>query len=653
MKRSHTFLAQLIPEIANAIQCLHGNGIIHCDIKPANILVRGLEPLDLVLADFGMSSILASDMSRKMTTVKGTPMYSAPESFSGVAGRPCDWWGLGMILLEALLGAHPFEGLSDAKIIRKLTLGDVEVPDFLGDEWGALLKGLLTKNDALRWGKGEVDRWLAGERDIPARYGETPGAMFLQAPFHFGGADYHSAEDIARAFATHESPWLAPGDYLRFLRAWFESGMKFDEAEKIVSSAETNDPQLALFRFVNENANLPFSIMGHAIDSANLRLFLGRAIRGEASGAEETVVAMMGDGRLKAFHEEYARFRAGDRGIAALLDLMEKRDRDTQWAYFYPLQTPDGYLWPRDADAGTLEGRARCLCEIGAIPARRGEIEEIESAFRLPAELLSKLGAASTYASAMTRLDLWRVKGLMIPKTPDVPQAAWEEMGVDEYERTAMRLYFGHTNTALKALDDLVESMGVFENGREPSNPLTQYVIGKLNMLRERKITCDDLRFVAKASELLAEREKIRRARLKLDAAGAVALALSVWLVFFAAGRHSYRNLGVMTFFIFICGLFPLMKFAKDAEMDSPLLFVPAVLPAFIALAALNAMNGPYTPSRETESYALRLAPYLLTYMWAVIGFAAMDTVYLFRMGQNADLVMGECQAYAQSGERP
>jgi serine/threonine protein kinase len=61
-KRSPQFVADLFPELAAAIHCLHLNNIIHCDIKPANVLIRSLDPLDAVLTDFGISSLLASDM---------------------------------------------------------------------------------------------------------------------------------------------------------------------------------------------------------------------------------------------------------------------------------------------------------------------------------------------------------------------------------------------------------------------------------------------------------------------------------------------------------------------------------------------------------------------------------------------------------------
>jgi len=92
-------------------------------------------------------------------------------------------------------------------------------------------------------------------------------------PFRFGGADYRSARDLAAAFAASEAPWLAPADYIGFIRTWHESNLMFEEAARL--GEETGDnPGLALFRFVHSNAPLPFSLMGHIADANNLYIFL-------------------------------------------------------------------------------------------------------------------------------------------------------------------------------------------------------------------------------------------------------------------------------------------------------------------------------------------------------------------------------------------
>ncbi|MDR1134446.1 MAG: protein kinase, partial [Synergistaceae bacterium] len=293
VKRSGNFVSQFISELSAAIQCLHGNGIIHCDLKPANVLVRSMEPLDLVLTDFGISSLLANDMSQKMTGLKGTPMYWAPEAFSRVIGRPCDWWAFGMMLFEMLSGTHPFENLTDSQIIHRLTLGGVEVPEYFGPEWGMLVKGLLTKDDSKRWSGAEVDRWLAGARDMPVYY-ETPGRGRAEGarPFRFNDADYFTAGDLATALAESGEPWKMPADYLRFIRTWHESNARWSEASAIAEEMR-GDPGLALFRFVNANSPCPFALFGRKIDAAAIYDFIGRESDGEADETERKILSMI------------------------------------------------------------------------------------------------------------------------------------------------------------------------------------------------------------------------------------------------------------------------------------------------------------------------------------------------------------------------
>ena len=165
-------IEDIVKELGEAIHYLHRHNIIHRDIKPTNILVREIEPLDLILTDFGISSAVMEDVSKVLTTVKGTFQYSAPETFSGYFGKEIDWWSLGMIVYELLTGSNPFRGLSQQVIMNKLITENVPIPKNIDERYQLLLKGLLTRDPKKRWKWEEVERWLKGEKDIKVYYGE-------------------------------------------------------------------------------------------------------------------------------------------------------------------------------------------------------------------------------------------------------------------------------------------------------------------------------------------------------------------------------------------------------------------------------------------------------------------------------------------------
>ncbi len=151
---------------------MHERGIIHRDLKPQNILVRRERPLDLVLTDFGISSIVDSDVSKIMTTTKGTYAYSAPESFSGYFGKEVDWWAVGMIILEVMTGKNPLSGLSPQVIMHHLSTKAVPIAEDIPEDFKVLIKGLLTRDPKKRWGYAQIKSWLEGKRDIPVYYEE-------------------------------------------------------------------------------------------------------------------------------------------------------------------------------------------------------------------------------------------------------------------------------------------------------------------------------------------------------------------------------------------------------------------------------------------------------------------------------------------------
>ena len=97
-------------QIASALQFIHNHGVIHCDVKPANVL---LGPDNVVwLSDFGIATTLISAPATLYgrRSVPGTPSYIAPERIHGYALPASDQYALAVMVYQWLCGACPFEG---------------------------------------------------------------------------------------------------------------------------------------------------------------------------------------------------------------------------------------------------------------------------------------------------------------------------------------------------------------------------------------------------------------------------------------------------------------------------------------------------------------------------------------------------------------
>jgi serine/threonine-protein kinase PpkA len=122
----------IVERIGSALQLAHDRGVVHRDVKPANILFRpDGTPL---LADFGIAKDHHSDSGLTMDgSVVGSPYYLSPElaRAQGIDGR-ADIYSLGIILFEMLVGEKPFKGESAVDTIFKhLNEPPPELPDEL------------------------------------------------------------------------------------------------------------------------------------------------------------------------------------------------------------------------------------------------------------------------------------------------------------------------------------------------------------------------------------------------------------------------------------------------------------------------------------------------------------------------------------------
>ncbi len=138
-------LRTTLRQLADGLRALHRSGKLHCDIKPSNILVTPAGRV--VLLDFGLVKELFPSQIYETTDggVAGTPAYMSPEQAAGrrmIAAS--DWYGVGVILYEALTGRVPFSG-GFLKILTDKQKMDPPAPRELIPELPSDLSGLCMR----------------------------------------------------------------------------------------------------------------------------------------------------------------------------------------------------------------------------------------------------------------------------------------------------------------------------------------------------------------------------------------------------------------------------------------------------------------------------------------------------------------------------
>lgn len=100
----------IVPQVCDALQCAHDNNIVHCDIKPENLLIDKAGTVKI--ADFGIARIVGEPDGTDGAMKPGTPDYAAPEQVNGTADHRADIYSLGVVLYEMLTGERPKENFT-------------------------------------------------------------------------------------------------------------------------------------------------------------------------------------------------------------------------------------------------------------------------------------------------------------------------------------------------------------------------------------------------------------------------------------------------------------------------------------------------------------------------------------------------------------
>lgn len=154
-------------QAAAALAFCHNYNIIHKDIKPSNFFFRDEEKTQIVLGDFGISSIEDGDSQYHSTTQARTPMYAAPEMYNNVIDGKVeitpavDYFSLGITLMTIWTGHTPY-GANERLMMKMKNEGKLPGLDELPERVRLVVEGLATSNPQSRWTYEQVEEWFKG-----------------------------------------------------------------------------------------------------------------------------------------------------------------------------------------------------------------------------------------------------------------------------------------------------------------------------------------------------------------------------------------------------------------------------------------------------------------------------------------------------------
>lgn len=474
--------AELVAQVAAAVQFAHQAGIVHRDLKPANILLDDGTPK---ITDFGLAKQLEGGSQHTRTgEIVGTPSYMAPEQASGVTknlGPACDVYALGAILYELLTGRPPFRGQDPIDTVMQVLSDEPVAPRRLQPRLPRDLETIclkcLEKSPARRYSsarelEADLRRFLA-DTPIVARpvtlvergakwarrrpaVAALVAVLVVGAILFLGGNAFYSArlrQEVARANANFT--W-AQGNLAAALdvidRMLIELG-----GERLAPLPESE----SLRRDMLEQAHaFCLRLLEQNPDEPEVRLQVARAqrqvadirqLQGELDAAEQAYdeALDMLAGLAGALPSEPRRRRELAAAHTNLANLHERRGAHQAaethyrealglWRELYAsaMKGSTAMATTSSADDGPVDDYRRqlavTLANLGAVLQRAGQADEAQQAYE-ESFALYQPSDQTTSADAGDRLELalaWNNFGTLMSEV-----SAWEQ-AQEAFERT-------------------------------------------------------------------------------------------------------------------------------------------------------------------------------------------------------------------------
>lgn len=236
---------RLLSQAARGADAVHRQGIVHCDIKPANLMLDAKR--NVHLTDFGMACFCRlapgeREASTILAEAMGTPAYMSPEQAAGDLKSVCaqsDVYSLGAVLFEALSGEPPHDGRGTYDVLQSVIQDDPGPPSRrrpgVPAELDQICARALRKKISQRYPTAvdlaeDLEAWLRGERlaqPVPrggkALVWVTGGVLLLLA--------------VAALWAARPTTTQDAGSLVELARAELEKGGSPDRADALLTEA--------------------------------------------------------------------------------------------------------------------------------------------------------------------------------------------------------------------------------------------------------------------------------------------------------------------------------------------------------------------------------------------------------------------------------
>jgi predicted Ser/Thr protein kinase len=265
--------AEMMRDVALAVEYAHESGLVHRDIKPQNVLVAGDgKPY---ITDFGLARELEGAQTATATgSVVGTPFYMAPEQAEGrtreIDARS-DVYALGATLYHLLCGTPPFQDTALAGILRKVSIGDLRPPRQIDRTIPIDLETICLK---------------AMEREKERRYGSA-GAMAEDLRRFLGGEELIGRRAswgyrVRTILRRHPGVLIVAATLLTGLGAfeWLRQQSTLTEYERAMIAGMTHYQQ-EHYEAAVEAYDRALSFDARSLDALRMKTYAEARLRGE------------------------------------------------------------------------------------------------------------------------------------------------------------------------------------------------------------------------------------------------------------------------------------------------------------------------------------------------------------------------------------